>query len=314
MSGRQHILVSGGNKGIGKEIIRQLSHKYPGATIFMGTRDINNGNIAIKEIIDTSINRPIAKIVPLLLDITSQDDVDNAMCYIREHYGFLHTLYCNAAVYLAPNSGLDCCTKTMSVNYYGTKRLINAAMPLMPRDKTGRIIIVSSIIGAWVHEVASPLLRTQIDHPETLSVSDLDLIVQEYLKYEEVRDEIKINHSGQLSTKYTCSKRVGGNYGFSKSMINIYGRILARELRNEGIIVVITCPGFCKTQLTNNKGVRKASSGARSILFAENIPFDYSGIFIQDNIELPFALPMLPFREYKRLQKASEKELDSFKL
>jgi NAD(P)-dependent dehydrogenase (short-subunit alcohol dehydrogenase family) len=62
-------LVTGGNKGIGFEIARQLGR--PGITAFLGSRDEGHGQQAAEKLLSEGVD---ARFIPL--DLTSQTTID----------------------------------------------------------------------------------------------------------------------------------------------------------------------------------------------------------------------------------------------
>ena len=65
-------------------------------------------------------------------------------------------------------------------------------------------------------------------------------------------------------------------YGVSKLAINIYSSILSRnpEIMKRKIQVYTCCPGFVKTDLTNNKGILSVEQGAKTPVYLIELPFD----------------------------------------
>ncbi|MFG1880177.1 SDR family NAD(P)-dependent oxidoreductase [Sphaerisporangium sp. NPDC049003] len=72
------VLITGGNTGLGFEAARRLGEQ--GWTIFLGSRDEGRGRAAAAELTDGGAN-----VIMVLLDVTSDDSVTDAVRLVREH-------------------------------------------------------------------------------------------------------------------------------------------------------------------------------------------------------------------------------------
>lgn len=86
-------LVTGANKGIGKEVARQLGER--GMTVLVGARDEGRGRAAVAELADAGI---AARAVHL--DVTDEESVAAAAKLIEHEYGRLDVLVNNAGILL----------------------------------------------------------------------------------------------------------------------------------------------------------------------------------------------------------------------
>ena len=113
-------LVTGANKGIGKEISRQLSTN--GVHVLMGARDRQRGQEAAAEL--RAHGLPVEF---LNIDVTSQTSVDAAASEVEARHGRLDVLVNNAgiAMDLVPGSELtmDILQKTFETNVFGVFRV-----------------------------------------------------------------------------------------------------------------------------------------------------------------------------------------------
>ncbi len=150
MTQQRIALVTGGNRGIGKEICRQLAAK--GLHVLLGSRSRESGQAAAAEI-EGSEENPTVEVVEL--DVNSTDSIQQTMEHIKEKYGRLDVLVNNAGVFLDNNaetpSVMDVQLKTvqdtLNTNVYGPLQLMQAAVPLMQKNGYGRIVNVSSGMG-----------------------------------------------------------------------------------------------------------------------------------------------------------------------
>jgi NAD(P)-dependent dehydrogenase (short-subunit alcohol dehydrogenase family) len=136
------ILVSGGNRGIGYEVCKQLS--LLGHTVILAARDIDKGNAAIKQ-----LGTPVDL---LELDLNESQTFLQAHSDIEKKYGRLDVLVNNAAI-VSSSKGFDTVSikeirKILDVNLFGTIELTQQLMPLIRNSRDGRIINVSSAMGA----------------------------------------------------------------------------------------------------------------------------------------------------------------------
>jgi NAD(P)-dependent dehydrogenase (short-subunit alcohol dehydrogenase family) len=136
-------LVSGGNRGIGHEVVRQLAAL--GYTVVLGSRDLARGEEAAREI--------GGGVVAKQLDVTDEESIERAIASIAGELGRLDVLVNNAGIAgggwstSATDVDLDEVRDTLETNLYGAWRLTQAALPLMRRNGYGRIVNLSSGMG-----------------------------------------------------------------------------------------------------------------------------------------------------------------------
>ncbi|MDQ7808240.1 SDR family NAD(P)-dependent oxidoreductase [Amycolatopsis sp. A133] len=132
-------LVTGANKGIGKEIARQLV--AAGGTVHVGARDAGRGKRAAEEIGGR----------PVVLDVTDAAGIAAAAREIGE----LDVLVNNAGVLLGgatpSESDVDTFRRTYETNLFGVLAVTNAFLPALRRSSRPRIVNISSGTGslAW---------------------------------------------------------------------------------------------------------------------------------------------------------------------
>ncbi|MBN8911985.1 MAG: SDR family oxidoreductase [Rhizobiales bacterium] len=142
-------LVSGANRGIGFEIVRQLARL--GVLAVIGARDTDEGVAAAEKLKPEGLDVPVVG-----LDVNSEDSAVNAVAEVKRIYGRLDILVNNAAILIDEPGGFkaslfdlkaDTLRRTMETNLLGPVRLIQAAAPLMREQGYGRIVNISSGAG-----------------------------------------------------------------------------------------------------------------------------------------------------------------------
>jgi NAD(P)-dependent dehydrogenase (short-subunit alcohol dehydrogenase family) len=140
---RRVALVSGGNRGIGREVARQLVEL--GYTVVLGSRDLARGAEATSGLGEHA--------VALQLDVTDADSIESCVAEVEARFGRLDVLVNNAGVSgggwqtSATDVDLDGVRETLETNLFGAWRLTQAALPLMRRNGYGRVVNVSSGMG-----------------------------------------------------------------------------------------------------------------------------------------------------------------------
>ena len=136
-------LVSGGNRGIGFEIVRQLAET--GITVILGSRDEESGRAAAEGLSGDVVARQ--------LDVTDEESVGRLAASVEDEFGRLDALVNNAGIsnddsQRGMNADLDRVRDALEANLFGAWRLCEVAIPLMQRGGYGRIVNVSSGMGA----------------------------------------------------------------------------------------------------------------------------------------------------------------------
>ncbi|MGW4369382.1 SDR family NAD(P)-dependent oxidoreductase [Nocardia takedensis] len=154
MSARRVAVISGANRGIGKETARQLAGR--GVTVLLGSRDVERGLRAARELSAQRIS-----VVPVQLDVTELDSVRALASLVERDYGHLDILVNNAGV-TSDRHNLDTddavLTRVLEVNVVGAVRLIHLLLPLLRESESPRIVNVSSATASLaLTDSATPL-------------------------------------------------------------------------------------------------------------------------------------------------------------
>lgn len=146
MGANRVALVTGGNKGIGREIARQLAKR--GITVVIGSRDEARGADAA-----ASLREEGADAHHVRLDVTKPGDVSALPGAIRERFGRLDILVNNAGIAhdmgIPPSqSSPDLIRGVFETNVVGPIAVAQALLPLLKESPAGRIVNLSSGLGS----------------------------------------------------------------------------------------------------------------------------------------------------------------------
>ncbi len=138
-------LVTGANKGIGKEIARQLAKH--GVHVIMGARNLERGQAAVNELGQAGLSVELVQ-----LDVTDDQSVAAAAETIKQKHGKLDILVNNAGIAIWPQDPLQfdvaAFQKTYDTNVFGTLRVTGAMHELLRASGRGRVVNMSSSLGS----------------------------------------------------------------------------------------------------------------------------------------------------------------------
>jgi NAD(P)-dependent dehydrogenase (short-subunit alcohol dehydrogenase family) len=143
---KQSILVTGASSGIGRATVDYLAAN--GFGVYAGVR----------KVADQEDLRKIARVTPLLLDVTKQDSVEAAVKEITKAGTGLYGVVNNAGITLAGPllSFSDAeMMEQFQVNIFGIHRVTRACFPLLLQSK-GRIVMISSDSGFYATPFFGP--------------------------------------------------------------------------------------------------------------------------------------------------------------
>ncbi|KAK4488917.1 hypothetical protein RD792_004707 [Penstemon davidsonii] len=274
-------VVTGANRGIGFEIAHQLASH--GLTVILTSRETGVGEEAAMVLQKGGLN-----VVFHQLDIVVPSSIEAFAEWIKENYGGIDILVNNAGVNFNASSdnSVEFAEKVISTNYFGTKNMIKAMIPLMrPSDSGARIVNVSSRLGRLNgrrNRIGNIELRKQLENDVSLSEELIDQTMHAFL--EQVKDGSWTN--GGWPQVFT-------DYSLSKLAVNTYTRLMARILsdRPEGekIYMNCYCPGWVKTAMTGWAGHTSPEEGADTAVWLALLPDQIvSGKFFAERREINF--------------------------
>ncbi|MGP3966815.1 SDR family oxidoreductase [Streptomyces sp. 6N223] len=141
-------VVTGANRGIGREVVRQLAAR--GWTVVLGSRSPERGERAARELADAGVR---GRILPRRLDVADPDGVREFADRLGEELGRLDVLVNNAAIHYdtwqrASGADLGVVREALETNLLGAWRTTLALMPWLRAGRHPRIVNVSSGAGS----------------------------------------------------------------------------------------------------------------------------------------------------------------------
>ncbi|KAG6666791.1 hypothetical protein CIPAW_01G056600 [Carya illinoinensis] len=268
---KRYAVVTGANKGIGFETVRQLASN--GISVVLAARDEKRGLEALQKVQHSGLTD---QVVFHQLDVSDPASITSFADFIKTQFGKLDILVNNAGVPGAIVDGdalaasghgkmqegaivdmskmfvqtYELAEECIKTNYYGAKRMIEAFVPLLQLSNSPRIVNVSSSMGK-LERIQNKWAEGILGDAENLTEEKVDEVLNEFLK------DFK---EGSLASKGWPTFLSA--YVVSKAAMNAYTRILAKKYPSFCINCV--CPGFVKTDMNRNTGILPVEEGASS--------------------------------------------------
>ncbi|CAL0318349.1 unnamed protein product [Lupinus luteus] len=286
---QRYAVVTGSNKGIGFEIVRQLASA--GIKVVLTSRDEKRGLEALEKLNALGLSHLL---LFHQLDVADPASVASLADFVKSKFGKLDILVNNAGILgavikdhnlvnsaivsgkaLSEDDARKAWTQTyelseecLKINYYGAKITAESLLPLLQKSDSPRIVNVSSTMGKLKY-VSNEWAKGVFGDADNLTEEKVDEVIKEFLK------DFK---EGALESKGW--PRTIGAYIISKAALNASTRILAKNYPTISINSV--CPGYVKTDITSNNGYLTVEEGAASpvrlALLSNGSP---SGLFYQ---------------------------------
>ena len=262
------VLVTGGNRGIGFEICRQLDEL--GYRVILGSRDLEKGKEAARSL---SGNTVICQ-----LDVTDDLSILNLSEFVKTSFGKLDVLINNAGIGAGKdheNTILGRVKSTMENHFNTAWRMVRVVKPLLKKAGIGgraagagnvslmsvKKVMETNFYGAWrMIQAFIPLL----------------------LKSEKGRI---INISSGMGELKSLTGVYPG-YSMSKASLNALTIMFSNELEEKGIMVNAMCPGWVRTDMGGADAPRHVSQGADTAVWLTTESEIPTGKFFRDRKEI----------------------------
>jgi len=135
MSSQKVVLITGASSGIGQSIARLLAQK--GFTVFGTSRN-------------PQTVEPVAAVEVLPLDVRSDESVNVCVNTVLGRAGRLDILISNAGYMLGgavEEATIEEAKALFETNFFGAMRIVKAVLPILRQQRSGMIIISSSLAG-----------------------------------------------------------------------------------------------------------------------------------------------------------------------
>lgn len=156
-------LVTGGNRGIGFEVCRQLAVR--GFTVVLTARDSAKAKAAAGKLGN------VGRVEFLVLDVADAKSIEQAAVEISSRHHRLDVLINNAGINYdtwetAANADLNgTVAETIRTNLLGPWRMCQAFLPLLRKSRAARIVNVSSESGSLASMGAGPPVSSNESRP-----------------------------------------------------------------------------------------------------------------------------------------------------
>lgn len=254
-------VVTGGNKGVGLEICRQLADEV---LVVLTARDEKRGVDAVAELHSSGL----PDVVFHQLDVTDPASIASLANFIDAKFGKLDILVNNAGIPstmvdkelfwsldlpaeiidkkdkksdVVVTQSFEGARKCLETNYYGAKHVTQALLTLLLKSSSPRIVNITSKLGQ-LQNVQDGSARKILSDIDGLTEELVDGVVSEYLN--DAKDQESLEKKG-------WSSNVTG-YIVSKAALNAYTRIIAKKYPS--ICANVVSPGFVATDMTYFQG------------------------------------------------------------
>ncbi|XP_023772149.1 (+)-neomenthol dehydrogenase [Lactuca sativa] len=282
MEDKRCALVTGGNKGIGFEICRQLASN--GIKVVLTDRDESLGAKVVQQLNVSGF----PDVVFHQLDIRDPVSISRTVDFVKAHFKKLDILVNNAGhmgiiilneekfragegfvqvldekAHLLTDilkQTYELAEECIKTNYYGTKAVTKAFLPLLQLSNSPRIVNITSSYGElfFIH---NEKVRNELRDMKNVTEERVDEITGWFLR------DLKAGKLEENGWPLTVSA-----YKVSKAAINAYTRLMAKDYPK----MLINCvhPGYVITDMSAQTGYITPEEGAKAPVMVALLPND----------------------------------------
>lgn len=243
-------LITGADKGIGFATAQGLGKI--GQHVLIGARDAKRGQAAVDK-----LQKQGYKASLIMIDVTDQELIKQAVAEIEQKFGYLSSLINNAGVALdhhesAADLSTDTIRQDFDVNFFGMIDVTQAMIPLLKKDLPAKIVNLSSNMGS-------------------------------------------LTFASDPKSRFYKVSSLG--YQASKASVNFFTINLSKELAKSGITVNSVNPGWTATgfggrpmSMPKIPGMQDVEEGAAQVIKMASLPRDdkTTGTFTENAGKLPW--------------------------
>lgn len=278
----RYAIVTGGNKGIGLETVRQLA--AAGVTVVLTARNENRGMEATSLLNQAGLSNVIFH----QLDVLDKESIRSLAEFIAKEFGRLDILVNNAgasgvvvdevalrALNIDPASWLagkavnvvadvikttyEKAKECLETNYYGVKDVTEALLPLLQLSTSGARIVNVSSLRSELRRIPNEQRRKELGDIDTLTEDKIDGILRQFLE-DLKNDALEANGWQKMLPAYSISK----------ATLNAYTRLVAKKYPE----MCINCvhPGYVNTDINWHTGTLTVGEGAAGSVMLALLP------------------------------------------
>ncbi|KAL0459054.1 UNVERIFIED_CONTAM: (+)-neomenthol dehydrogenase [Sesamum latifolium] len=252
----RYAVVTGANKGIGLETVRQLAKA--GATVVLTARNEKRGTEATRLLHESGLSN----VVFHQLDVRDAKSIQSLSDFMTAHFERLDILLAGKAVNLIQDvmkTTYETAKECLDTNYYGVKNVTEALLPLLQRSTLGARIVNVSSLRSELRRIPNEQIREELGDIDTLTEDKIDRILQKFL-HDLQHDALEANGWQKMLPAYSISK----------ATLNAYTRVLAKKYPN----MCINCvhPGYVNTDINWHTGTMTVEEGAEGPVMLALLP------------------------------------------
>ncbi|KAL3850222.1 hypothetical protein ACJIZ3_012104 [Penstemon smallii] len=279
----RYAVVTGANKGIGLETVRQLANAH--VTVVLTARNEKRGIEATTLLHESGLSN----VVFHQLDVRDPHSIDSLVNFTTTQFKRLDILVNNAgasgvvvdedalrALNIDPAAWLagkavnvvqdvmkttyEKAKECIDTNYYGVKNVTEALLPLLNLSPRGARIVNVSSLRSELKRIPNEQISKQLGDIETLTEEKIDKILKKFL--DDVKEEDAIEANGW--------QKMLPAYSISKATLNAYTRVLAKKYPH----MYINCvhPGYVDTDINWHTGTQTVEEGAEGSVMLALLP------------------------------------------